>query len=351
MYTGIFFSVAVIMRGLVFAHRVKPEIDLPQLGWREITMITPSDSGVMTRRREGLKQEARNPFRPGRIFLEVQYLKRRIFLEFGRWGYGKTDLVHLVSKRLSLTNYLELCTSTTGQCYGDIMPWRFSSSRRLMYNFPDGFDDGYPIDFRIGNFDISSALDQLKADASKIDICLVDGFHTYDCAIRDLKCAFELLSDGGVLVVHDCLPPSESVASPTWIPGDWAGVSYRAYLDFVLARNDSDYCTVDVDWGCGIIVKNDNLSFMTDAPSFVRKSKLASDWFSIHNNDKAALKFFMQNHKQLLRLISAGTFVHGLGRNFVRATPIWVILVRAIWRSSRRAAAIFRRGATGTAGD
>ena len=315
-------------------------------------MITQGDSGVTTRRREGLKQEARNPFRPGRIFFEVQYLKRRIFLEFGRdCGYGKTDLVHLVSKRLSLTNYLELCTSTTGKCYGEVMPWRFRSSRRLMYNCPDGFDDGYPIDFRIANFDISSAVNQLKAGVSKIDICLVDGFHTYDCAIRDLKCAFELLSDGGVLVVHDCLPPSESVMSPTYIPGDWAGVSYRAYLDFVLARNDLDYCTVDTDWGCGIIVKNDNLSFMTSSPSVVRKSKLASDWFSIHNDDNAALKFFMQNHKQLLRLISIGTFVRGFDRKFVRPTPNWANLVMAIWRRSRRVAAIFRRGTTGTAGD
>src|SRR5262249_30099963 len=98
---------------------------------------------------------------------------------------------------------------------------------------------------------------------------------------------------------------------------------------------DLDYCTVDVDWGCGIIVKNGKLSFMTDTPSLVRKSKLASDWFSIHNNDKAALKFFMQNHKELLRLISVGTFVHGLGRNFVRATPTWISLVRSIWRSRR----------------
>jgi Methyltransferase domain len=277
-----------------------------------------------------LKQKVRKPFRQRRIYLEVRrlkraiftefrHLKRRIFLEFDRdYGYGKTDLIHLASRRLGLTNYLELCTSTTGNRYWDIKHWRFSSSRRLMYNCPDDFDDGYPINFRINNFDIGAALSQLKADASKIDICLVDGFHTYDCAIRDLKCAFELLPNGGVLVVHDCLPPSEGVASPTWIPGDWAGVSYRAYLDFVLGHNDLDYCTVDVDMGCGIIVKNGTLTFMTDAPSFVRKSKLASDWFSVHNNDKAAFKFFMQNHKQLLRLISAKTFVYRFGRNSQR---------------------------------
>src|SRR5262249_23927978 len=93
-----------------------------------------------------------------------------------------------------------------------------------------------------------------------------------------------------------------------------AGVVYRAYLDFVLTRDDLDYCTVDADWGCGIIVKNGTLSLMADAPSFVRKSKLASDWFSIHNDDKAAFKFFMQNHKQLLRLISTKSLFHGFGK-------------------------------------
>lgn len=230
------------------------------------------------------------------------------------WILEKTDLIHLISKRHDLMNYLELCTSTTGQYYVNIMRWRFNSSRRLMYNCPDNFDDGVAIDFRIDGFDIGPTVTKLKVDPNLIDICLIDGFHTYDCAIRDLTCAFELLEDGGVLVVHDCLPPSELFVSPTWIQGDWAGVSYKAYLDFVLTRDDLDYCTVATDWGCGIIIKNRAWGFMAGASSTVRKSKLAQDWFSIHNNDKDAFRFFMKNHKQLLLLISVKTFVRGIGR-------------------------------------
>jgi hypothetical protein len=93
------------------------------------------------------------------------------------------------------------------------------------------------------------------------------------------------------------------------------GVSYKAYVDFVLARDDLDYCTVDTDWGCGIIVKNRAWNFMADGPSSVRKSKLASDWLSIHDSDKATFELFLKNHKQLLRLISARNFVDGLGKN------------------------------------
>jgi Methyltransferase domain len=251
-----------------------------------------------------------------RIYMKFRRIKRRVLIEFEEQPtqFGKADLIYLISTRQRLWNYLELCTTTSGIAYWDIVRWRYDSSRRLMYNCPDNFADGLPIDFKIDNFDISLALHKLKMDADKIDICLVDGFHTYDCALRDLKCSFDLLEDGGVLVVHDLVPRSEALATPTYIKGVWNGVSYIAFLDFVLARDDLDYCTVDIDEGCGIIVKNRIMPFMGGASSSVRKSKLASDWFAIHKDDKNVYRFFVENRKQLLLLISAKTFVHGFGR-------------------------------------
>jgi Methyltransferase domain len=251
----------------------------------------------------------------------LRRMKRRVLLELNdSTNFGKTDLIHFVCKKLNLRNYLELCTPISGGKYWDIHRWRFRTSRRLMYNCPDRFSvpDGLPIDFRIADFDIGPAVSKLKMDTNKIDICLVDGWHTYDCAIRDLNCTYELLAEGGVLVVHDCLPLNESVASPTYIKGLWNGVTYKAYVDFVLARDDLDYCTVDADHGCGIIIKNRTMNFMTNASSSVRKSKLASDWVSIHDDDKSVFRFFTQNHKHLLRLISAKTFVRGFGRNLAK---------------------------------
>src|SRR5262249_10308107 len=147
---------------------------------------------------------------------QLRRLKRRLLLELDRpTGFAKTDLVHLIAKKLNLRSYLELCTRTTGNFYGEIDQSRFERSRRLMYNCPATFDDGLRIDFRSIDFDISEAIEQLKADSDRVDICLVDGWHTYDCAIRDLITAYDLLSHGGVLVVHDCLPPNEGLASPT----------------------------------------------------------------------------------------------------------------------------------------
>ena len=247
--------------------------------------------------------------------MPLRRAKRRILLELNLpTNFGKTDLVHLISKKLRLLNYLELCTRSTGNYYRDIDRTLFRTARRLMYNCPANFDDGLPVDLRISDFDISPAIKELKAVFDRVDICLVDGWHTYACAMRDLTCAYDLLADGGVLIVHDCLPASEQSASPTWVSGFWSGVSYRTYLDFVLPRHDLDYCTVDVDHGCGIIFKKRVVNIINDVPTSAMNSKLIADWFSVHNSDKAAYQFFMRNHRQLLRLVSARDFIRGLSR-------------------------------------
>lgn len=247
--------------------------------------------------------------------MPLQRAKRRILLELNLpTNFGKTDLIHLISKKLKLLNYLELCTRSTGNYYKDIDRTRFRTARRLMYNCPANFNDGLPIDFRISDFDISPAIKRLKAVFDRVDICLVDGWHTYDCAIRDLTGAYDLLADGGVLIVHDCLPENEQSASPDWVSGIWSGASYRAYLDFVLAHHDLDYCTVNVDHGCGIIFKKRTVNIMNDVATSAIKSKLIADWFAVRSNDKTAYQLFKRNQMQLLRLLSARDFIRGLGR-------------------------------------
>jgi len=242
-------------------------------------------------------------------------VKRRVMLQLNlQTDFSKTDLIHLIAKKLKLANYLELCTHSTGNYYREIDLARFRTARRLMYNCPANFDDGLPIDFRISDFDISPALKKLKMAFDRVNVCLVDGWHTYDCAIRDLACAYDMLADGGVLIVHDCLPESEQSASPTWVSGFWSGASYRAYLDFVLPRHDLDYCTVNVDHGCGIIFKKRAVNIVNDVPSSAARSELVSAWFTNHNNDKTAYDFFMRHHPKLLRLVSARDFIRGLGR-------------------------------------
>ena len=258
---------------------------------------------------------------PGNTRSRLRRMKRRVLAGLGRPSdFSKTDLIDVIAKRFGCVHYLELCTQTTGNYYREINHRQFKSTRRLMYNCPVTFDDGLPIDFRIADFDIADAIGALNKSPDKIDICLVDGWHTYECAARDLNSAYDSLAEGGALVVHDCLPPNEQVASPTPIVGEWCGVSYKAFLDFVLDRDDLDYCTVDIDYGCGVIFKRRIIDSQL-LPSAKPDLKLVNGWLDVQADAAAAFDFFRKNHVALLRLISPKAFLRVINNRTVRPAP------------------------------
>ena len=253
---------------------------------------------------------------PDELRYPLQRATRRLLLELDRpTDFNKTDLIHFISSRLKLRNYLELCTPTAGRRYGEIERARFRAARRLMYSCPEEFDDGLPIDYKISDLNIEDAVSDLKIRDAQVDICLVDGLHTYDYTTRDLTCMYDILADGGVLVVHDCAPLTEAVASPIFAPNDWSGESYRSYLDFVLTRDDLDYCTVDIDWGCGIIFKNRAADIVGPIDP-----RLVAEWFQVHNDSQVALRFFFKNRAKLLRLTSGKNFVRRFNSSILRST-------------------------------
>ena len=105
-----------------------------------------------------------------------------------------------------------------------------------MYYCPAGYEDGLAIDFRTEGMNIGECISEISAKGLRYDIILVDPFHDYASSYRDLAAAFDLLDAGGMLVVHDCRPPNIAAATPEFIEGEWCGVTYKAYLDFVFAR-------------------------------------------------------------------------------------------------------------------
>src|SRR5262245_54234090 len=160
-------------------------------------------------------------------------------------AWNKVDVIHHVAETRGHRTYLEISTPTTGGFFGLVDRSRFDRCLRLMYRCPDDFADGLRIDFRTPGLDITPCLAELRRQHVGIDLVFVDAWHEYETAARDLREGFALLSDGGTLVVHDCLPESADRATETVTADCWWGVSYRAYIDFVTARTGLDYCTVD----------------------------------------------------------------------------------------------------------
>jgi hypothetical protein len=228
--------------------------------------------------------------------------------------FGKVEIVNHLAQIHGFRRYLEICTPTTGLKFADIDRARLSA-HRLMYHCPPGYSDGLAIDFQSGDADISSCLREIESGNLRYDIVLVDPYHEYDTSLRDLVAAFGLIEAGGFLVVHDCLPPSEATAAPHILTeGPWCGVTYKAYLDFVIARRDLTYCTIDTDYGCGIIRR---LGIRDRVRRWMRwqndgagsAASLVADWRKLGRDFQATYRFFEQHHRELLKLRAVEEFL------------------------------------------
>ena len=86
------------------------------------------------------------------------------------------------------------------------------------------------------------------------DIIFIDGLHEHNQVWRDINNSLSILSPGGVIILHDCLPTSEKMQEYHTEPQDalWTGDVWKA---FVKARAELPYelYTIDADFGCGII--------------------------------------------------------------------------------------------------
>lgn len=99
-----------------------------------------------------------------------------------------------------------------------------------------------------------------EINTSKFDIIFVDGLHWCEQAYKDIINSLAILNDGGVILMHDCLPYTERIAQWPFTTGDpsgaWCGDVWKAYLG-ILSLDGVDSRVGDWDWGIGVIKKKD----------------------------------------------------------------------------------------------
>jgi Methyltransferase domain len=92
------------------------------------------------------------------------------------------------------------------------------------------------------------------------DVVFVDGLHTYAQSYADVLNALAVLSEGGVVLVHDCNPGREAAAAPTLdsaartpgFNGEWNGDVYKTLIR-LRTHPDLRACVLDCDQGVGIV--------------------------------------------------------------------------------------------------
>lgn len=103
--------------------------------------------------------------------------------------------------------------------------------------------------------------------ARRFDVAFIDGLHTWRQALRDVENTLKVLADGGVIVMHDCNPPTAAAAHPGTSPaqvaalhlpgwdGSWCGDVWKTVCHLRMARRDLNVFVLDCDFGLGIVTR------------------------------------------------------------------------------------------------
>ncbi|HCR85425.1 MAG TPA: class I SAM-dependent methyltransferase [Alphaproteobacteria bacterium] len=91
----------------------------------------------------------------------------------------------------------------------------------------------------------------------KFDFIFIDGLHIYEQVRKDILNALKVLNDGGIIMLHDCLPTRYSYQT---VPPEhliWNGDVWKAFVE---ARSwaDVDGAVCLIDCGIGMLKKRTN---------------------------------------------------------------------------------------------
>ena len=121
----------------------------------------------------------------------------------------------------------------------------------------------------------------------KFDCVFIDGLHEYHQVKKDIENSLKFLNDGGIILLHDCMPDNYYAQAIPRCQWDWNGDVWKAIVE---CRNskDIDVYTCYADHGIGVILKRPNRNPL-DYPK----------------KDYSKLKFneYFHNYKKLMNII------------------------------------------------
>lgn len=137
----------------------------------------------------------------------------------------------------------------------------------------------------------------------KYDLIFIDGLHLEDQVDRDIKNSLKHLSSNGIIVVHDCNPPT------SWHQRSyqeakkngfrlWNGTVWRSIVKLRATRPDLLVQVVDTDWGCGLIKPINNID-----DTLTTNSEIELPSIELFNYE-----YLEQNRELALNLISVELF-------------------------------------------
>lgn len=200
----------------------------------------------------------------------------------------RNDIINYFIKKYDFKRYLEIGVFDGGNI------------RQIKCEHIDGVDPGAEdIVADEVNYKMTSNefFNDIAPNVDKYDIVFIDGLHHSEQVSIDIVNALKFTNDNGIIILHDCNPPTlgHSLIPRTQLA--WNGDVYKAVLKFQKENIVHKYYTIDTDWGVGVIHKNIPTEFKLN--------------FEEYENGINNWNYFDSNRKILLNLKTVNEFENG----------------------------------------
>lgn len=193
-----------------------------------------------------------------------------------------TELLNYIAAKIGAKSYLEIGTNNCKNFNAIQVAHKVGvdpdlASPCAIHKTSDQF---FKEIIRVGQFVSETEIKQGVQSTETFDLIFIDGLHHAEQVHMDIMHSWYCLSEKGVIVIHDCNPSEEKY---THVPRDskiWNGDVYRD-----VCQIESKKFTIDIDYGCCIIRKRDEIKYDTISPY--------CNW-----------EMFVESRKELLNLVS-----------------------------------------------
>ena len=182
---------------------------------------------------------------------------------------SRLDIVQNIIKKKNYKKYLEI------GCFDDELFNYINCEKKV------GVDP-------VSGGTVRKTSDQFFSDNNDYFDCIfIDGLHEYKQVRKDILNSLKFLNQGGLILLHDCLPNNyfeQAIPRCQWT---WNGDVWKAIVESRKSK-DIDVYTCYADYGIGVIIKRPNRNLLETS-----------------NKDSASLKFedYFHNHKNLMNII------------------------------------------------
>ncbi len=127
-----------------------------------------------------------------------------------------------------------------------------------------------------------------KKNENKFDCIFIDGLHKYHQVKKDILNSIKVLNEGGIILLHDCLPNNVYEQAIPRCQYQWNGDVWKAIVEFRTYKN-LDIYTCYADHGIGVIfVRPNRNNLYLDKENFL----------------KLRFEDYFKNYKEYMNLIS-----------------------------------------------